>query len=283
MESIEQFFERQLAVWLDTRKRYDDLKNIKTRKVGELVLQFNPARMVSTGAKIDKATLEKRPCFLCSVNRPKEQIITDLGEAELLVNPFPILPQHFTIPLKQHEPQNFASLAIYIDKVLDIAPNMMVFYNGPHCGASAPDHAHLQAGTSGLLPLQSLWRKSVEWHTTKHGTEIGLVKEYACPVFVTRSTKPFQMEKFEWLTYDFNLISWIENDEKITLIIPRGKHRPECYEQGVLVSPGALDMGGLVITPREDDFNNIDVCTATGILREVGITMNEAEELIQHI
>lgn len=283
MESIEQFFERQLAAWPATSGRYNDLKNIMTREVGKLTLQFNPARIVSTGAKIDKTTLEKRPCFLCSVNRPLEQIAIDLGEAEFLVNPFPILPHHFTIPLKKHEPQNLASLSYYINKVLDIAPNLMVFYNGQHCGASAPDHAHLQAGTSGMLPLQHLWKDSVKWHTSQNGKSIGLVKDYACPVFVTKDKTPYQTENFEWLTYDFNLISWIEDNEKITLIIPRGKHRPDCYAKGVLVSPGALDMGGLIITPREEDFNNIDVNTAANILAEVGISMNEAEKLLQQL
>ena len=199
MENIDIFFERQLAAWPETRKRYDELKNVKTRRVGELTLQFNPARMVSTGAKIDKATLAKRPCFLCSANRPQEQIITDLGEAELLVNPFPILPKHFTIPLKRHEPQNPASLSVYIDKMLSMAPEIMVFYNGPHCGASAPDHAHLQAGTSGLLPLQRLWKNNVEWHATQHNGEIGLVRGYACPVFVKRSRPPYQEINLEWL------------------------------------------------------------------------------------
>ena len=283
MESIEQFFERQLAAWPATRERYNDLKKVKTRKVGELMLQFNPARMVSTGAKIDKATLEKRPCFLCSSNRPQEQITIDFGEAEFLVNPFPILPNHYTIPLKKHEPQNLASLSSYINKILAIAPNIMVFYNGPRCGASAPDHAHLQAGTSGLLPLQRLWKDSVEWHTAQNGEEIGLVKRYACPVFVTKEKQPYKTNSYEWLQYDFNLISWIENNEKITLVIPRGKHRPECYNEGVLVSPGALDMGGLIITPREEDFNNIDANTAANILAEVGISMNEAEKPLQQL
>ena len=130
---LTEFFEKQLQQWPDARQRYDDLANIRTRGLKELRLQFNPARMVSTGAKIDKQSLAKRPCFLCAANRPVEQMTIELGRSEMLINPFPILPRHYTIPLKEHRAQDVSALVDEIQKVLDIDPTLMVFYNGPHC------------------------------------------------------------------------------------------------------------------------------------------------------
>ena len=125
-----------------------------------LAVQWNPARITSTGAKIDAKTLEQRPCFLCEANRPKEQVKKIIDERyELLVNPFPILPTHFTIPSRRHEPQRIKGNFGEMMKIMREYPDYMVFYNGPKCGASAPDHAHFQAGTSGLVPLQRSWQR----------------------------------------------------------------------------------------------------------------------------
>ena len=162
--SLQRFFNRQLETWDDARQHFRDLQNVKTRdlSVGEntIRLQFNPARMVSTGAKIDQATLKKRRCFLCAENRPEQQIEVHIdNDFTLLVNPFPILPTHFTIPNNSHTPQSIKEHIGEMYKVLTEYPELMVFYNGPKCGASAPDHMHLQAGTSGIVPLQSGWQR----------------------------------------------------------------------------------------------------------------------------
>ena len=144
---LQRFFNRQLEKWEAARQRYHDLRASKTRELvvgsSSIQVQWNPARMVSTGAKMDKKTIAERPCFLCEQNRPKEQIKKDIdGQYELLVNPFPILPQHFTIPSLKHQPQRILNSYGEIHKLLEEYPEMMVFYNGPQCGASAPDHAH---------------------------------------------------------------------------------------------------------------------------------------------
>lgn len=285
---LSQFFEKQLVQWADARQRYDDLKGIRTKQVKELRLQFNPARMVSTGAKIDKQSLAKRPCFLCAANRPPEQMSIDLGRSELLINPFPILPQHYTIPLKEHKPQDVMILVDEIQKVLDIDPTLMVFYNGPHCGASAPDHAHLQAGTSGFLPVQSLWRDDVEWLRSEEECKVGLVHSYVCPVIAIKGThRMLETEKtllsrFAGM-FDMNIITWYESGEQIMLVFPRKKHRPACYESGVLVSPGAIDMGGVIITPREEDFESLDYDTVSAILKEVSFSEEVVVDYIKQI
>lgn len=287
MSNIKDFFDKQLSLWEATRQRYADLQQVQTRTVGNIILQFNPARIVSTGAKIDKQSLEERPCFLCRSNRPKEQIIMDLGNLELLVNPFPILPRHFTIVHKEHQPQSIRLLFPDIRRILSLDSTLMVFYNGPHCGASAPDHAHLQAGTSGLLPIQKTWADGIEWLEESKGARFGLVKSHSCIAYAICATDAEEEERMFYQLYNhlpiakddyepmLNIVAWIEDGKQITIIFPRGKHRPDCYyREGSaqhLVSPGALDMGGLIITPRKEDFDGIDADTAAALLCEVAL------------
>ena len=245
--------------------------------------------MVSTGAKIDKQSLAKRPCFLCATNRPVEQMTIELGRSEMLINPFPILPRHYTIPLKEHRAQDVSALVDEIQKVLDIDPTLMVFYNGPYCGASAPDHAHLQAGTSGLLPVQRLWNDDVEWKKTVGDCRVGLVRSYVCPVIALKCSAGMMEQGASALLvrfadkFDMNIITWLESEEQVILVFPRKKHRPDCYADGVLVSPGAIDMGGVIITPREEDFETLDYDTVAGILREVSYSEEEVRSYINQI
>ena len=161
-DSLDRFFNRQLERWPDARQRYRDLHDVQTKElVAEtnsmaITLQWNPARMVSTGAKMDKQTLAERPCFLCEKNRPAEQIVKAFdNRLDILVNPFPILPTHFTIVGRKHQPQQIKDIYYEMYRLLERSPKLTVFYNGPRCGASAPDHQHLQAVSSGLLPLQT--------------------------------------------------------------------------------------------------------------------------------
>lgn len=306
-DSLQRFFMRQMERWEDTAQRYRDLQNVETKPLGYIKAQFNPARIVSTGAKIDKASLEKRACFLCATNRPSQQMNRKIGEnMELLVNPFPILPKHFTIPLLEHKPQSIYNYFEEIRHILRKYPRLMVFYNGPKCGASAPDHMHLQAGTSGVLPIQTNWQQLSRSLTTildnNEGESISLMTGYVCPVFVLRTIHGDTERKYFRRLYRamvngadepmMNIIAWKDADAYITLIFPRKKHRPACYpsdgtnnatERSYMISPGALDMGGLLITPRKEDFDAIDTETAEGILREVSVSMEEAEDISKFI
>ena len=306
-DSLMRFFNRQMERWDDVRQRYTDLQHVQTRHVGEIKLQFNPARIVSTGASIEKKAIEKRPCFLCQKNRPEQQISKPLikknaeQDMELLVNPYPILPQHFTIPSLKHEPQTIMSHFSEINHLLRHHSQLMVFYNGPRCGASAPDHMHLQAGTSGIVPIQTGWQRLMRTMQTivesNDGASISLITEYVCPVFAIRSTKAENEKKMFHKLYHameqvcpspvdgeepmMNIVAWKQGDDFITLVFPRRKHRPDCYEaEGVMVSPGALDMAGLIITPREEDFNTLDADKAARILQEVSISPDDANEII---
>ena len=265
-------------------------------------VQWNPARMVSTGAKMDQKTIAERPCFLCEKNRPKEQIKKEVdGQYELLVNPFPILQQHFTIPSLKHQPQRILDSYGEIHKLLEEYPEMMVFYNGPQCGASAPDHAHFQAGTSGLLPLQKSWqrlsRNLTPLISLNDDEDISLIDEYPCTALLIRSRSQYGDEQLFRRLYEalpatepepmMNIVSWRSNDDFLSVVFPRTKHRPDCYykegNEQFIISPGALDMAGLIITPRQEDYERLTPEIALGILDEITLKGEPLQQLIDSL
>ena len=303
-KGLTDFFHNQLNQWQDVAKRFEELKDVQTREVGSALAQFNPARLVSTGAKIDKATLAKRPCFLCEKNRPGEQIVLPFGnDFDILVNPFPILPVHFTIPSRHHQLQAIAENYVQIHRLLRVYPQLMVFYNGPKCGASAPDHLHFQAGTSGILPLQRDWERLYETSVLLlqlNDTEgIYEIKDYICPALVIVShTEKHDVELFSRL-YEalpmkedetepmMNIVAWRNGEAFISVVFPREKHRPDCYsaegEAQCLVSPGSLDMAGLMILPRQSDFEGMTSERAKAVLREVSLSDEAMAEVVKRI
>ena len=303
--SISRFFNRQLEMWEDARHRFRDLKHVEVRQLSDqLKVQFNPARIVSTGAKIDKHTLGERPCFLCERNRPKEQMTKQIDDHfQLLVNPFPILPVHFTIPATKHQPQSIYRHYGEMHRLLSLHSELMVFYNGPKCGASAPDHLHFQAGTSGVLPLQTNWqrlsRNLTDVISLNDEEKISVLRDFLVPAFVIISKSEDSDEELFHRLYRsmpmrgdesepmMNIIAWRKGDEFISVVIPREKHRPDAYfaegEVQMMVSPGALDMAGLIITPREEDFSKINLDKATALLRECGISAEKMEAIISNL
>ena len=303
--SISRFFNRQLEMWEDARHRFRDLKHVEVRQLSDqLKVQFNPARIVSTGAKIDKHTLGERPCFLCERNRPKEQMTKQIDDHfQLLVNPFPILPVHFTIPATKHQPQSIYRHYGEMHRLLSLHSELMVFYNGPKCGASAPDHLHFQAGTSGVLPLQTNWqrlsRSLTDVISLNDEEKISVLRDFLVPAFVIISKSEDSDEELFHRLYRsmpmrgdesepmMNIIAWRKGDEFISVVIPREKHRPDAYfaegEAQMMVSPGALDMAGLIITPREEDFSKINLDKATALLRECGISAEKMEAIISNL
>ena len=326
-EEIEAFHASEVANWAVAAESYAALEQVQTRTLAqgdlELNVQWNPARIVSTGAKVDKSTINERPCFLCNHNRsPEQHCLPTEKHYEILLNPFPILPGHLTIPTRRHVPQ---SIFAHFNTLRHLAWNMprhIIFYNGPECGASCPDHCHLQAGHRGLLPIEKDW-KHYETNLTKlypittqqeaeiemagngRGCGLYMLNTWACPVFVIRSlpTEPDSIlcqRLYNALPVPegspeprMNVVAWHQewgagrDDEIITLVFPRKKHRPYCYyaqgDEQLLVSPGALDMGGLLITPREEDFRKITVERAIDILREITMTDEELEPVIKKI
>lgn len=327
-EEVLAFIARQMKCWPEVCRRFSELASIQTRKLlledCELAVQYNPQRITSTAAKIDKKNLKKRPCFLCARHRPQEQISLAVeGRCTLLVNPFPILPNHLTIPTRRHTPQLLSTVLGPLGRLAWSMPDFLLFYNGGRCGASAPDHAHLQAGAKGIVPLERDWKfyanrlekiypltavEEAELEERGYNTmNVGLYRlhGYACPAFVLLggqaegdfhlfmkliSALPKEKGQSE---PDFNLLAWrqdggpAEDDSMIMVLFPRRKHRPECYyaegKSQYTISPGALDMGGLIITPRQEDFERITPRTAAAILREVTFTDAQMEQVARKL
>ena len=303
--SISRFFNRQLEKWEEARHRFRDLKHVEFRQLSDQVkLQWNPARIVSTGAKIDKKAIGERPCFLCDKNRPKAQRAKLIDDRfQLLVNPFPILPIHFTIPARKHQPQAILDNYGEMNRFLSLHSELIVFYNGPKCGASAPDHLHFQAGASGILPLQTNWqrlsRNLTDIILLNDEEKIAVVRDFVVPAFVILSKSEDSNEALFRRLYQsmplrgtetepmMNIIAWRKGDEYISVVIPREKHRPTAYfadgDAQVMVSPGALDMSGLIITPREEDFRKLTDKSATALLQECGVNWEKMEVIVSKL
>lgn len=261
------FFNKQLNLWPEVAERFQALANVSTRKleyVGRtFTLQHNPARAVSTGASVSKSAISSRPCFLCQHNRPQEQIsLPALNQHyEILVNPFPIFPLHFTIPATAHIPQtiidgNDTTRFVHLLEMARALPGIALFYNGARCGASAPDHFHFQAVDAREMPL-------LEWivdglplpfrveHTLD--TDLHLLERW---FLETMKSLPNPEEDTE---PPVNILCAASTDGTINVaIIPRRAHRPNFYGVGngqLMVSPASVDLAGTIILPRKVDFN----------------------------
>ena len=307
LDELEVFYANQLAQWPDAVARYDALQTVSVRSLGNgLALQYNPARAVSTAAKVDAAAVAARPCFLCGQNRPACQLsLNAMGSLTVLLNPFPILPFHFTIVNEKHTPQRLNILFADMLHLSRCWQGMAVFYNGAKCGASAPDHAHLQAVRADDIPLLGEpWSGAVEDCLqpllTSGGSALYRVTDYVVPLFaIVADCVSGGVELMNTLVAALpvvdgeceprmNVISYYSPSQGyVTVVVPRAKHRPACYEATGdaqrLVSPGALDMAGLLITPRECDYNNIAPDEAVALLREVAIDKDAADYVCETI
>ncbi len=285
-KTLDTFFESQMQEWPMARESHEALAKVWSHELPSpklptpLRVQCNPARLVSTGAKIDKASIAARPCFLCATNRPKEQQSLALNEEfEWLANPFPILSHHYTIASKQHRPQRFLDAYDAMIQAAKVLPEgYIVFYNGPKCGASAPDHLHLQAGIAEDIPLVT-YAKSLK---AKDGIqEVAPFGYLAYLIHNAEDSNTFH-QLYEGLPipeedYEprMNVIAYRKDGQVTLIVIPRRAHRPICYNKEgdakYLISPGALDMCGLLITPRLEDYERLTAPKAIDILCEVGV------------
>lgn len=264
-------------------------------------VQFNPARIVSSAAKVDPKSIQERKCFLCPDNLLPGQKGLPFGERyQILENPFPIFPRHLTIPELEHTAQRI--LPRFGD-MLDLAQRLdeyIVFYNGPRCGASAPDHAHFQAGNKGFLPIEQEWKhkkagRVVEY---KDSTLWYLDDSPRTTLVIEATDKEAAMVLFD-ITYRamelkpgedepmMNVLAWTEAEKWMVCIFPRALHRPACYtatgEANILISPASVDMGGVFIVPQEKDFEKITANDIASILGEVCLHPVEFRSLIERI
>ena len=273
---------------------YASLEFVRIREIicsgfkGEV--QFNPQRIKSTGANVDPGAVRQRPCFLCHKNLPGEQQgILYREEYLILCNPVPIFPRHYTISSMHHTPQDLeSSIDAMLDLARDLRPDYSVFYNGPECGASAPDHLHFQASPRRALPVERDavdTRRRKRFYYKNHVAGFTLTN-YGRAVIVIESSDKNQLLVFlrtlfaEWknllhLSKEpmMNVLCSFQEDIWRLLLFPRRKHRPELYfkegDDRVLISPAAVDMGGLIIAPLEKDYIRIDAKLIEDIFAEV--------------
>ncbi|MDE6218118.1 MAG: DUF4922 domain-containing protein [Muribaculaceae bacterium] len=294
LQALADFTEQQLQAWPMAHANYLGLGATERRRfqLGDLTcfVQYNPARIRSTGARIDKASISARPCFLCRANRPEEQLTGEAAPGwELLVNPYPIFPLHYTLPSVNHEPQ--AQLPLELATIAERFPGMAVFFNGARAGASAPDHAHMQmvradelplieaaerlhdAGEGGIIDSRRLGDFPFVWKSGVVTPDAEGMKTLAKLTLIRGRDAETGMEDRGLL----NAIFWICSRSGLlrAIIIPRQRHRPHCYnkegEEQMLVSPGTIDMAGVLILPREEDFKRISESNIRQIYAETGI------------
>ncbi len=299
---IQNLVDSQLVEWGLARENYDALSGVlvKSFQIGDnnIRLQYNPKRIISSAAKVDPKSLSERPCFLCQHNRPKEQVGLDYpGGFIILLNPYPVFSPHFTVPSVSHTPQRIPGK---FGTMLSLARDMyghVIIYNGPNCGASAPDHFHFQAFGRYNMPVEEEYSRFItERVQISSDTDFCSVAGYQrhFPAIISGSLEESCL-LFEKI-YDFlehsvpsddepmmNIIAWYENDKWIILIFPRKLHRPWQYfrtdEKQILLSPASIDMGGVLITPRKEDYNKI----THGDIEDIFSQVCADEELIYQL
>jgi hypothetical protein len=296
----------QKTAWHDLREGCESLKNVRERDLScngfSIRLQHNPGRIKSSLADVSQRNANKRPCFLCLDHLPQGQKgILYRGEYLILCNPMPILSSHFTVSHLDHRPQAIGEhIGILLELMLDLGSGWTVLYNGPKCGASAPEHLHFQAAQSERqMPIEKEIREETRLTTVKEldgvllyrarnlGREV-IIMEGSDPMAVKRAFKSFlnALQNVLLLNEEpmINIVGFYEEKKWRLIIFPRRKHRPDAFfKEGndrVVVSPGAIDMGGLVITPVEKDFERLDVATVESIYREVSLEGRIVERVI---
>jgi ATP adenylyltransferase/5',5'''-P-1,P-4-tetraphosphate phosphorylase II len=292
---VDQLFNNQLVNWATAANNYASLNYIQTKRLHfngfYFDVQFNPGRIISSSAKIDKESIKNRECFLCEANRPKEQQSIDFMEDfNILLNPYPIFPQHLTIVHKKHLPQ---LIIPQFNTMLELAkslPDYTILYNGPKCGASAPDHFHFQAGNKGFMPLdyQIIILKNQYGLVQKRGScnifkiDDGIRKFILIESFEKQSVQNIFIEIYEKLQNvsgsdeepDLNIHCYFSDKTWTLLIFPRGQHRPWQYmgqgDDNFIFSPASVDLGGILVIPRQQDFERIDNNLAEDMMKQIG-------------
>ena len=300
--------ERQIKTWPVLAEGYSALGSAWVKEIrGEgwkVKVQINPRRIVSTGAKLDPESIRRRPCFLCPEHLPPEQqAILYRDDYLVLCNPAQIFPRHLTIAHRRHLPQSLLeNLPTFLQLAADFGPSILVFYNGPKCGASAPDHLHFQAAPAGLLPVETeileprhrrivgRWNGATLWRTLGLGRGILVIEgkgtEEVTSVFgkLIRALQRLNSSADE---PPLNVFCVHTGEGWRLILFPRLKLRPAAFfreePERLLISPGAVDMGGMLITPREKDFLALDLEIIRGIYREVAFDDAAVDVLIDLI
>jgi hypothetical protein len=291
-QEIDHLFRSQINMWPLLARSVEGLENAQTRGVSidwfNVFVRHIPHRVVSTTAAVDRESIAKRPCFLCAENLyPEQKGIAFNADYTIYCNPFPIVDHHLTIVHRRHEMQHIAG---EIGAMLDIVaaiPSYFVIYNGPECGASAPDHMHFQAGSRALFPIEK----------ETAGIRGITVPNYARNVLVFRGsdktavveTLSKAIELLSQLTHKrpeplVNIAAYSSNSGWTVYLFPRGKHRPQVFYTGELtVSPASIDLCGIFVVPLEKDFERIAGEDIASIFREVTLPDDLFQEVVSKL
>lgn len=297
----------QIAVWPQAAGNFEALKGVKVKDLDvdgmHIKVQFNPARIVSSSAKVDAKSLKERKCFLCAANRPEVQTGLPWGDNDryiVLINPFPIFPRHLTIPDTSHVDQLIVDRAA---DMMDLAKDLdeyTVFYNGPKCGASAPDHMHFQAGNSDFLTIaDAIENADLKTVATDGDATLALVDTLPIKLFVIDAADHEVGARLFKRLYDaipvpenerepmMNILCYSTAAGERMVIIPRKRHRPSFYgtegDDCMLLSPASVDMGGVFITPLQKDFDRLDADTVRRVLDELCLTADEINNIASEV
>jgi ATP adenylyltransferase/5',5'''-P-1,P-4-tetraphosphate phosphorylase II len=308
-ENLRTLLDQQKDTWALLRSNYASLDAVSSKELecgsSTILVQHNSARITSTAARVDAASVQKRPCFLCVENLPQEQRAVKYNEEFLILcNPFPIFPEHFTVTHIRHVPQSIEpALSTLLSLSKDLEDEFVVLYNGPRCGASAPDHLHLQVGNAGFLPLEEEYERLITDAGEKvadrggvlvFAVDSGLRRFVAIESDEQEEASEACRRLFRVLQEFFgdaeepmmNILSWYKEGEWKVVVFPRAKHRPSVFydqQNGLLVSPAAVDLAGVVITPRAEDFARITTDDVEAIFHEVLISPDAFEKVRERL
>lgn len=292
---IEMLIADQLKNWETARVNYANLSKVLTRelKFGDNIrikIQYNPERMRSSTAVRDPKTVERKSCFLCRDNRPPQQMgIEYRNDYIILINPYPIFDKHLTLPSLSHSPQLIAGRFTDMLELTKQLSEYSLFYNGPNCGASAPDHFHFQAGNKGFMPIEDEFQKAEKellsslkgcnTYALNHGFRKVLVLCGSDSLKLTMLFNHIMRIFSSYLPSDpepmINIISLWQDEEWSIFVFPRQKHRPDQYflsaKEQILLSPASVDFGGVLITPRQEDYEKLNKETIKDIFEQLSL------------
>jgi hypothetical protein len=320
-DRVDALIRHQTANWSMLRDGYQALEQVRTTRLQNpdtpesyVIVQHNPARIRSTAAPVDQASVQSRKCFLCPENLPAEEMGLEYGEDFIIAcNPFPVLNTHLSIIHRQHVAQEVdGKVETLLELARDLGPDYLVLYNGPRCGASAPDHLHLQACSSRVLPIKSSLGR-VEFvnprrrvghsdrmpdvgQASSWSLTVGVLEDFGRNAIVLRGSRAGDLGEaasrllanFARATGDdsepmINIVSVHHDGLWTVYLFPRARHRPACYfahgEKRITVSPGAIDMAGVIVVPRDEDFARVGAREAIEIFSEVSASKQLARDL----
>jgi hypothetical protein len=314
--------EHQKRNWPLLREGYESLQKAEVRRINlpgtrgaDVVVQLNPKRIRSTAAPVDKASVDARRCFLCPESLPPEEKGIAYGETLIITcNPYPVLDRHLSIIHREHIPQQIeGNVETLLDLARDLGPDYFVLYNGPQCGASAPDHLHLQACSRTLLPIEDDLRRRAESAASERAKEVFILNGCGRSVVVFRGldARPLAQNISRGLevlarqtagstpAYDgvgpsngsdvlaepmVNII--VTNDHLVwtVYLFPRARHRPASFyaegDERLTISPGAIDMAGVVVMPDAEEFRRVTPEQVGQVFSEVSLGREIVDKVV---